>query len=204
MVDRHDGEHGHIFDPTNWQRLESSERMERLNPPEMIGRLGLHPGAHVADLGSGTGVFTVELARAVGPTGRVFALDRSPEMLQVAGSKELPPTVRVMQVDLSHDLPLPEGGLDCCLIAFVLHEIEPPEHMVAQMFHVLKHGGTVAVLEWRDDAPEGHGPSKARRIGETKLADMLRAGGFESPTVAWQNDREYLTLATRPDPARNF
>lgn len=198
------GDRAHIFDTTKWQRMESPERLARLDPPAMIARLGLPHGAHVADLGSGTGIFTVELAEAVGPTGRVFALDQSEEMLRIAGSKELPPWVRVMHVDLHHDLPLPEGSLDCCFIAFVLHEIAPPEHMVAQMHHVLRHGGKVAVLEFREDGPEGAGPPKPRRIGAEKLADMLAAQGFESPEVLWQNDREYLLVATRPDPAKNF
>jgi ubiquinone/menaquinone biosynthesis C-methylase UbiE len=203
MAEQH-GDRAHIFDTAKWQRMESPERVERLDPPTMIGRLGLRHGMHVADLGSGTGLFTIELAKAVGPTGRVFALDQSEEMRQVMHEKGLPPMVRVMAVDLHHDLPLPEGSLDCCFIAFVLHEITPPEHMVAQMHHVLRHGGKVAVLEFLDEAPEGTGPPKARRIGATKLTDMLTAHGFESPEVLWQNDREYLLVATRPDPAAKF
>jgi ubiquinone/menaquinone biosynthesis C-methylase UbiE len=198
------GDHAHIFDTTKWQRMESPERVARLDPPTMIGRLGLHQGMHVADLGCGTGLFTIELAKAAGPTGRVFALDQSEEMRQAMLAKGLPPTVRIMHVDLHHDLPLPEGSLDCCFISFVLHEITPPEHMVAQMHHVLRHGGKVAVLEFREDAPDGNGPPKPRRIGTEKLTDMLTAQGFESPEVLWQNDREYLLVATRPDPAKKF
>ncbi len=198
------GDRAHIFDTTKWQRMESPERLARLDPPTMIERLGLRHGMHVADLGCGTGLFTLELANAVGETGRVFALDQSEEMLRVAGSKNLPPTVRVMHVDLHHDLPLPEGSLDCCFISFVLHEISPPEHMIAQMHHVLRHGGIVAILEFREDAPEGKGPPKPRRIGVEKLTDMLAAQGFASSEVRWQNDREYLMVATRPDPAAKF
>ncbi|MGI8689499.1 MAG: class I SAM-dependent methyltransferase [Thermomicrobiales bacterium] len=203
MAEQH-GDRAHIFDTSKWQRMESPERLARLDPPAMIGRLGLRHGMHVADLGCGTGLFTLELAKAVGETGRVFALDQSEEMLRVAGSKNLPPTVRVMHVDLHHDLPLPEGSLDCCFISFVLHEISPPEHMIAQMHHVLRHGGIVAVLEFREDAPEGNGPPKPRRIGVEKLTDMLAAQGFASPEVHWQSDREYLMVATRPDPAAKF
>jgi len=197
-------EQSRTFDSARWQRLESPERLARLDPPGMIARLGLHHGAHVADLGSGTGVFTVELAEAVGETGRVFALDGSEEMLQVAGTRNLPAWVRVMHVDLSHALPLPEGSLDCCLMAFVLHEVMPHENVVRQMFHLLRHGGTVAVLEWRDDASGPGGPEAAHRIGAETLTAMLTAQGFENPHVEWQSDREYLMLATRPDPARNF
>lgn len=203
MAEQH-GDRAHIFDTTKWQRMESPERLARLDPPAMIGRLGLRHGMHVADLGCGTGLFTLELAKAVGETGRVFALDQSEEMLRVAGSKNLPPTVRVMHVDLHHDLPLPEGSLDCCFISFVLHEISPPEHMIAQMHHVLRHGGIVAILEFRDDAPEGNGPPKPRRIGVEKLTEMLATQGFDAPEVRWQDDHAYLMIATRPDPAAKF
>ncbi len=198
------GDRAHIFDMTKPHRMETPERLARLNPPAMIARLGLRPGMHVADLGAGTGVFTVELAIAVGQTGRVFAIDKSPEMLEVAQRKNLPPQVRVMVADLHHDLPLPEGSLDCCFIAFVLHEMEPPAQMLAQMHHVLRHGGTVAVLEFRDDGPTDVGPPKARRIGTAKLIEMLAAQGFENAATPWQDDRAYLMVATRPDPAKNF
>lgn len=187
------------FDAANWQRLETPERMARLDPPAMIARLDLREGAHVADFGSGTGVFTLELAKAVGPTGRVFALDGSPEMLQVLGTKGLPAWVRTMQADLGHDLPLPEGSLDACLMALVLHEVTPHADVLARMHHHLRHGGTVAIVEWRDDATGPGGPEAAHRIGADALRGMLTAAGFENPHVAWQSDREYLMLATRPD-----
>ena len=193
-------EQSRTFNSARWQRLESPERLARLDPPAIVGRLGLHPGAHVADLGCGTGVFTLRLAEAVGEHGRVFALDSSEEMLRIVGSRNLPPWVRTMHVDLSHPLPLPEGSLDGCLIAFVLHEVTPHEDLVRQMFHLLRHGGTVAVLEWRDDATGPGGPEAAHRIGAATLETMLTAQGFENPRVEWQSDREYLMLATRPDP----
>ncbi len=195
-------EDAHIFDTARWQRLETPQRLARLDPPALIGRLGLHEGAHVADLGSGTGIFAVELARAVGPTGRVFALDGSPEMLEVAGTKALPPWVRVMQADLNRDLPLPDGSLDCCFMALVLHELAPPDAIVAQMHRLVRGGGTIAVLEWRDDTAVSGGPDSAHRIGATALSEMLVAAGFENPTVSWQSDREYLMVAVRPDLAR--
>lgn len=194
-------ERSHIFDTTKWQRLESPERLARLEPSVMVGRLGLHEGAHVADLGSGSGIFTVELAKAVGPTGRIFALDRSPEMLEAAGTKALPPWVRVMQADLNHDLPLPDGSLDCCFMAFVLHELAPPAAL-AQMHRLVRGGGVVAVLEWRDDTTVSGGPDAAHRIGTAALTDLLTTAGFENATVPWQSDREYLMLATRPELSR--
>lgn len=191
-----------------WQRLESPERLARLDPPGMIARLGLRHGMHVADLGCGTGVFTVELAHAVGPAGRVYALDASTEMLDLIRRRGLPPTVRVMHADLRQALPLPEGSLDCCFIAFVLHEVEPEAGyaaggLIAQMRHLLRHGGTIAVVEFKEDAPQGIGPPPPRRIGSARLAELLAAHDFHAPEVRWESAREYLMVATRPDPTRH-
>ena len=56
------------------QTLDSQNRVGRLKVDEAVGRLGLAPGAVVADIGAGSGVFTLPLARAV-PQGRVYAVD---------------------------------------------------------------------------------------------------------------------------------
>src|SRR5215510_10247762 len=114
------GDRAHIFNTAHWKRLESPERLARLEPAAMIARLNLRPGMHAADLGSGTGIFTAELSAAVGPTGRVYALDNSQEMLDVILSRNLPPNVHPMLADLHQDIPLPQESLDCCFIAFVL------------------------------------------------------------------------------------
>ncbi len=196
------GDRAHIFDTTHWRRLESPERLARLDPAAMIARLHLRHGMAVADLGSGTGVFTAPMAAAVGPTGRVYALDNSQEMLNVILSKNLPANVHPMLADLNRDIPLPDESLDCCFIAFVLHEIADQPALIAQMHRLLKPGGSVAVLEFREDAPEGMGPPKARRISVDKLADMLIVQGFDPPDVPWQAEREYLAVAAKPDVAR--
>lgn len=195
----HSGDHAHIFDTAHWQRLESPERLARLDPARMIARLNLRHGTHVADLGSGTGIFTVELATAVAPGGRVYALDNSQQMMDVIIAKNLPPHIHPMLADLGQDIPLPDESLDGCFIAFVLHEIADQPRLIAQIHRFLKPGGILGVLEFRDDAPEGMGPPKGRRIGIGKLVDLLFAQGFNAPEVRWQADREYLLVATRPD-----
>ena len=196
------GDRAHIFNTAHWQRLESPERLARLDPAAMVARLDLRPGMAVADLGSGPGVFTAPMAHVVGPMGRVYALDNSQEMLNVILTKNLPANVHPMLADLGKDIPLPDESLDCCFIAFVLHEIADQPALLVEMHRLLKPGGSAAVLEFRDDAPEGAGPPKARRIGAEKLADMLPAQGFEAPEIRWQAEREYLAIAVKPDTAR--
>jgi len=63
--------------------LERSEREIEEMPETAIDRLGLHPGMTVADVGAGVGYITVRVARRVGPSGKVYAVDVQPEMLSI-------------------------------------------------------------------------------------------------------------------------
>src|SRR5260221_6963528 len=62
--------------------LDDPERDSWQEPEEVVRALGLKPGATVADLGAGTGYFTVRFARPVGPKGRVLAVDIDPKLLE--------------------------------------------------------------------------------------------------------------------------
>jgi ubiquinone/menaquinone biosynthesis C-methylase UbiE len=61
--------------------LDRPERVQEEQPHRAIAALGLRPGDVVADVGAGTGYYTVRLARAVAPGGQVYATDIQPEML---------------------------------------------------------------------------------------------------------------------------
>ncbi|MBM3967554.1 MAG: methyltransferase domain-containing protein, partial [Planctomycetes bacterium] len=62
--------------------LNRPERIQEENPEEMLEQLGIKPGIVVCDMGCGDGYYTIELAKRVGPTGKVYAVDIQPEMLQ--------------------------------------------------------------------------------------------------------------------------
>src|SRR5512141_1838511 len=83
--------HGHGYDqhgnPEDFDhylgKLEDPERLAWQKPDEVVAALGLGPGAIACDLGAGPGYFAVRMARAVGPSGRVHAVDVDPRMLEV-------------------------------------------------------------------------------------------------------------------------
>jgi SAM-dependent methyltransferase len=70
-----------MFRHEDAQKLDDPERKKSLPVDVVVSRLGLHPGARVADVGAGTGYFAIPMAHAVGSRGRVFAVDVQPEML---------------------------------------------------------------------------------------------------------------------------
>jgi ubiquinone/menaquinone biosynthesis C-methylase UbiE len=72
----------HKFDPANVARLESPERLALLPLERVLALVDVTAGERVLDIRCGPGVFSVPLARAVGPTGHVYAVDLREEMVE--------------------------------------------------------------------------------------------------------------------------
>ena len=79
--------HDRVFKHTEAHKLEDPERLRWLPPAEVISHLRLLPGMKIADIGAGTGYFSIPIARAVGDGGRVLAADLQPEMLELLHQK---------------------------------------------------------------------------------------------------------------------
>jgi ubiquinone/menaquinone biosynthesis C-methylase UbiE len=106
--------------------LESGRRLESLEIDEVVSRIGLQPGELVADMGAGTGIFSVSLARAVGPTGTVFAMEIDPGFLPMIEQKAVDGGVGNVQAVLGEfeDPKLPRRDIDVVFFHDVIHHIE--------------------------------------------------------------------------------
>ena len=131
--------------------LERPGRDEEQRPDEIVRTMRLKNGDTVADLGAGTGYFTRRLARAVGPSGVVYAVDIQPEMLSLlkanmekAGVRNVLPVLG--EVD---DPKLPPASLDWVLLVDVYHELQQPKATLAKLREALKPAGRVALVEYR-------------------------------------------------------
>jgi predicted methyltransferase len=114
--------------------------------------LGVHPGLAVADIGAGSGYYTVRLARRVGPKGHIYAEDIVPVFLarlarRVAG-EGLAGSVTVVQGD-PHDPRLPAASVDLALLAHMYHEVTQPYGLLWNLRPALRPGGRVAVIDAR-------------------------------------------------------
>ncbi len=179
------------FDPRHRQILTSAERWAQWDPPQFLARLGIHAGQSVADLGSGPGFWTLPLAELVGPTGQVWALDASQEMLDALASHNPPEQVRLLRAELPK-LALPDGSIDLVWTAFVFHEVQPPEELARELHRVLKPGGRAIILDWRPDATSEKGPPRAHRFMPDQVASWLRAAGFARAEKTWQDADNYI------------
>ncbi len=136
--------------------LERPERAREEEPDQVVAALRLKPGDVVADIGAGTGYFTRRLARVVGETGRVYAVDIQPEMLELL-KRDL--TARglhnvVPVLGETADPKLPAAAVDLILMVDVYHEFDHPYEMLQKLTSALKPGGRIAFVEYRAEDPQ--------------------------------------------------
>ena len=117
----------------------------------MLRELKVQPGQVVCDMGCGNGYYTLQLARQVGPTGKVLAVDIQPEMLTMLREATKRAQLTNVQPLLGTlvDPSLPQRGVDLILCVDVYHEFSHPEQMLRAMRESLKPGGKLVLVEFR-------------------------------------------------------
>jgi ubiquinone/menaquinone biosynthesis C-methylase UbiE len=172
--------------------LERPEREDEEEPSRAIAALDIRPGQVVADVGAGSGYYTVRLAERVGPTGRVFAADIQPEMLDLLRARVK--RSRLDQVELVRstetDPGLPEGLCDLVLMVDVYHELARPQEVLRKLRASLRPDGRLVLIEFRKESPWV--PIREEHKMSVKEARMeLEAEGFRFDRVIdvlpWQH-----------------
>lgn len=160
--------------------LEDPERDAHQKPDEVLKALALRPGEAIADIGSGSGYFSVRLAEKVGPAGRVYAVDVDPEMvrhlnrrLRDAGLDN----VRTLLADFDDPL-LPDGSVDRFFVCDTWHHIEDQAKYLALMKRMLRPGGQVVMIDFKKEATP-MGPPLEMRIAREDLVRQMKGAGFE-------------------------
>ena len=151
--------------------LERSERDEEEAPDVALNVLKIPKGASVADIGAGSGFITERLSARVGPTGRVFANDLQPQMLQILGRRLAQRNItNVTLVQGTIDDPkLDPASVDLEIMVDVYHELSQPQAMLRRLRAALKPGGRLVLLEYRKEDPTDSDQVRAqdeRRRGE--------------------------------------
>jgi ubiquinone/menaquinone biosynthesis C-methylase UbiE len=164
-----------------WPGEQCREQWQRVD--EVIAALGVNSGSQVADVGAGNGFFTVRFARAVGDTGRVFAVDVSPVALRELGRRvetEGFKNVEIIQGE-EDDPRLPEAALDAAIIVNAYHEMAEHRAMLAGIWRALKAGGRLLLLEPGAASPDATRAQQARRHQlALALAEAdVREAGYE-------------------------
>jgi ubiquinone/menaquinone biosynthesis C-methylase UbiE len=142
-------------------RLEDPERAAWQKPDEVIRALGLREGAVACDLGAGPGVFALRLARAVGPRGRVHAIDVDPRMVEILRA-------RIEEAGLSNvhailapggEPALPPEPCDAILVVNAFHHFPDGTAALRRLATALAPGGAIANVDFHEgELPVGPPP----------------------------------------------
>jgi len=135
--------------------LERPEREAEEAPSKAIAALNIRPGQVAADIGAGSGYYSVRLARAVGPTGRVYATDIQPEMLTLLKKKVDADKFANIELVLGTetDTRLPDGAIDLAVMVDVYHELSQPQAFLKSVRRALKKNGRLVLIEFRKEDP---------------------------------------------------
>ncbi|HEY2987528.1 MAG TPA: methyltransferase domain-containing protein [Candidatus Binatia bacterium] len=156
---------------------EGVGRDEWQKPDEVIRALALRPGDHVADLGSGGGYFTFRLAQAVGPKGKVYAVDVDEglnEALAKRAQQEGSANVEVILAKTDDPL-LPKSGVDLIFTSNTYHHLKDRVKYFANAKKYLKPNGRVAIVEFNG---EGWTESLGHHTAKEVIMREMKAAGY--------------------------
>jgi ubiquinone/menaquinone biosynthesis C-methylase UbiE len=165
-------------DPKQYQQtLENPERIAGLQVDRVVKALGVKPGMRIADVGAGTGVFSLPFAKAVGPGGKVYAIDVDSGLLAIA--KEKASGAGLANIDTivagPTDPKVPEP-VDILFICDTMHHLPNQAEYVKQFAKLLKPGGRVAVIDFKEgNWPAGH---ESFKITPAQVDEWMQAAGL--------------------------
>ncbi len=155
--------------------LEGAERVARMQVSRVVLALELEPGQRVADIGSGSGLFTRPIATRVAP-GIVYAVDIDAALLKIVeqGAKEAG-IGNIRTVLATADSPKLPEPVDLLFICDTLHHIGNQGAYLKALRAFVAPGGRVAIIDFRDKWPEGHEPM---RYSIAQFETWMKEAGF--------------------------
>lgn len=168
------------------------------DPAENLNKLGLMDGMKVVDMGSGSGFYSIEAARRVGSTGRVYAVDVQKDLLErlrsVAASQGLR-TIEVVwgNVEKIGGTKLREGLADRVISSNILFQLEKKDEYCLEIKRLLKPGGKVLVVDWSDVSPLGPKTVFSQMLAES----LFSKNGFNLESSFGAGDHHYGMVFVR-------
>ena len=153
------------------------------DPDNNIKQFALGPGMQVADFGSGSGFYSLAAAKAVAPTGKVFAIDIQKDLLEKLknGARQNHiSNIDIVWGDLEHlgGTKLRENSLDAIIIANLLFQMENKDALCLEAKRVLRPNARVLVIDWANSFG-GIGPQEKDVVTKMKMTSLFQDHGFK-------------------------
>ena len=171
------------LDPQKFvERFETESREIFTERAAIASMVGLQPGQSMADIGAGTGLFTLPFAEAVGPKGRVYAVDIAPAFVERIEQLAAERGVRNVEgvVCAEDDTRLPKDSIDVAFVCDTYHHFEYPAQTLASIHRALRKGGELVVVEFhRIEGVSREWCMSHVRAGQEVFVSEILAAGFE-------------------------
>jgi ubiquinone/menaquinone biosynthesis C-methylase UbiE len=171
--------------------------MAFLTPEHLVKELYLRPAERVADIGCGTGVYTIALANEVGSMGQVYAVDVHREALHtLAGTLDKRGIVNVEMIwaDAETHIPIDAYSLDAVVLSNVLFQFDKIDKAIINIARLIKPEGQLLVVDW-SDSHGGIGPHTSHVIQEEQAISLVQKHGFRIQKRLPAGDYHYAFLA---------
>lgn len=166
----------HKFDAKKAKILDSIDRRKFLNPDSILKKSGLDSNTVFADLGCGSGYFTIPASLIV---KKVYAIDVQQEMLDIIGEKIWRENLKNIETVLSGEssIPLPDKSVDVLFMSNVFHELEDREGILNEAKRILTGRGKMIIIDWKKMEME-MGPPVEERLSDDEVVSICERGGF--------------------------
>lgn len=153
-----------------------------INPEKLLGQMDIKKGAKIADFGCGHGYFVLPMAKMVGETGKIFAIDVLKEALEAVRSRLQMQKISNVEtirgnLEVAGGSKLEPGSCDMVILANILFQSQKKEQIVEEARRVLRPGGEVVIVDWLPEHPE-FGPTEGWRIASQSLRALAEGRGF--------------------------
>jgi predicted methyltransferase len=164
------------------ERFESPGREVYDQRMAIVAASGVKPGMRVADIGAGTGLFTLLFARVVGPSGQVYAVDISPTFTDNIHKRARSEGLNNIHavVNTQNDARLAANSIDLAFVCDTYHHFEQPHAMLASLYRALKADGTLVIIDFvRVEGQSSGWVLDHVRTGKETVIREVEAAGFK-------------------------
>lgn len=171
------------------------------NPEGNIEQMYLEEGMHVADLGAGTGAYTIPIAKQVGDTGKVYAVEVQKELLSNISSLAEQSNIHNMEtvwgnIELRGGTKIADHSVDYVILANILFQVEDKQGTVDEVKRIVKLQGRVLVVDWKSSF-NGMGPQSDMIISAEKARELFESAGFTFERTITTGSQHYGFIVIR-------